>query len=110
MIVILDMGITWNNVLVREIRDLGAYGEIHPHDMTPEEWNALSNVKGIILNGGKNRIVEGVAVEVDPAIYEWGYPVIAVDYPTAKWVQYSELPNTETLKTLLFDTCQAEAN
>lgn len=110
MIVILDMGITWNNVLVREIRDLGAYGEIHPHDMTPEEWNALSNVKGIILNGGKNRIVEGVAVEVDPAIYELGYPVIAVDHPTAKCVQYSELPDTETLKTFLFDTCQAEAN
>ena len=29
--------------------------------MTPEELNALDNVKGIILNGGENRIVDGVA-------------------------------------------------
>lgn len=36
--------------------------------------------------------------------------MIAVDHPTAKCVQYSELPDTETLKAFLFDTCQAEAN
>lgn len=37
MIVILDMGSTQNTIIAREIRDLGVYSEIHPHDMTPEE-------------------------------------------------------------------------
>ena len=34
MIVILDMGSTENTVLERQIRDLGVYSELHPHDIT----------------------------------------------------------------------------
>ena len=37
MIVILDLGSTENTVLAREIRELGVYSEIHPHDITEEE-------------------------------------------------------------------------
>lgn len=111
MIVILDMGSTENTVLARAIRDMGVYSEIHPHDITPEELNALDNVKGIILNGGENRVVDGVPVEVSPAIYEQGYPVMAVDHPTAKCEQnLAELPDEETLKKFVFDTCKAEPN
>ena len=72
-------------MLARNIRDLGVYGEIHPRDITVEELENLDNVKGIILNGGEEpRVVEGAAIDVDPAIYNCGYPVIAVDHPTAK--------------------------
>ena len=110
MIVILDMGSTQNTVLAREIRSLGVYSEIHPHDITPKELKALDNVKGIILNGGENRIVDGKAVEVDPVIYDLGYPVIAVDHPMAKCEQYKELPDVETLQKFVFDICKAEAN
>ncbi len=111
MIVILDMGSTENTVLARQIRDLGVYSEIHPHDITPEGLKALNNVKGVILNGGENRVVDGVAVDVDPAIYDCGYPVISVDHPTAKCAkQYAELPSDDEMKKFLFDVCQAEAN
>ena len=111
MIVILDLGSTENTVIAREIRDLGVYSEIHPHDITVDELKALNNVKGIILNGGENRVVDGVAVDVNPAIYECGYPVIAIDHPTAKCDSNLEkLPDTEFLKNFLFDTCKAEAN
>lgn len=57
MIVILDLGSTQNTVVAREIRDLGVYSEIHPHDITVEELKALENVKGIILNGGKTELL-----------------------------------------------------
>ena len=110
MIVILDLGSTENTVLARNIRDLGVYSEIHPHDITVEELENLDNVKGIILNGGENRVVEGAAIDVDPAIYNCGYPVIAVDHPTAKCAKnYAKLP-TEELKAFLFEECKAEAN
>ena len=110
MIVILDLGSTENTVLARNIRDLGVYSEIHPHDITVEELDNLDNVKGIILNGGENRVVEGAAIDVDPAIYNCGYPVIAVDHPTAKCAKnYAKLP-TEELKAFLFEECKAEAN
>ena len=111
MIVILDLGSTENTVLARQIRDLGVYSEIHPHDITVDELNKLDNVKGIILNGGENRIVDGVAVEVNDEIYTCGYPVISVDYPGSKCeVQYAELPNDEVVKDFLFNVCKAEAN
>ena len=44
----------------REIRALGVYSEIHPHDITLQQLQALPNVKGVILNGGANRVVDGV--------------------------------------------------
>ena len=62
MIVILDLGSTRNTVLARAIRVLGVYSEIYPHDITVEELRALPNVKGIILNGGENRNVDGVDI------------------------------------------------
>lgn len=111
MIVILDMGSTENTVLARQIRNLGVYSEIHPHDITVEELKALNNVKGIILNGGENRIVDGAAVEVREELYGCGYPMISVDYPGSKCeTQYAELPGDEVLKDFLFNVCKAEAN
>lgn len=111
MIVILDLGSTQNTVIARMIRDLGVYSEIHPHDITGQELKALPNVKGIILNGGENRVVDGQAVEVRPEIYQLGLPVISVDYPQSRCaVKYQELPDQEILKTFLFEECKAEAN
>ena len=111
MIVILDLGSTENTTIARQIRDLGVYSEIHPHDITPEELKALDNVKGIIINGGENRIVDGVAIDVNPAIYDCGYPIIAIDHEPAKCEKkYADMPSEADIKSFLFDTCKAEAN
>ena len=111
MIVILDLGSTENTTIARQIRDLGVYSEIHPHDITPEELKALDNVKGIIINGGENRIVDGVAIDVNPAIYDCGYPIIAIDHEPAKCEKkYADMPSEADVKSFLFDTCKAEAN
>jgi len=111
MIVILDLGSTENTVIARQIRDLGVYSEIHPHDITVDELKALPNVKGIILNGGENRVVDGVEIDVNADIYECGIPVISIDHPAAKCaVQYNALPDDATVKAFLFDTCKCEAN
>ncbi len=111
MIVILDLGSTENTVIARQIRDLGVYSEIHPHDITPEELGALDNVKGIILNGGENRVVDGIPVDVMDELYTLGYPMMAIDHPTAKCdKQLSELPDEAALKAFIFDECKAEAN
>ena len=111
MIVILDLGSTENTVLARRIRDLGVYSEIHPHDITAEELQALDNVKGVILNGGENRVVDGKAVEIRPELYDLDIPMISVDYPGSRCgTQLQQLPDEEALKAFVFDTCKAEAN
>lgn len=111
MIVILDLGSTENTVIARQIRDMGVYSEIHPHDITVEELNSLDNVKGIILNGGENRIVDGAQVDIDPSLYQCGLPMMSIDHPTAKCEQQlSALPKEDVLRQFVFDQCKAEPN
>lgn len=116
MIVILDLGSTENTVLARAIRDLGVYSEIYPHDITQAELKEVPNVKGIIINGGPNHIVDGVRIDVLPEIYEAGYPVMAAGHELAKCeVSLNEWPEDEEalkegLKPFVFDTCHAETN
>ncbi len=111
MIVILDLGSTENTVLAREIRSLGVYSEIYPHDITAEELKGLPNVKGVILYGGPNRVVDGVEIDVRPEIYDLDLPFMAIDHAPTKCTSYSTYAEAEKhLKDFVFDTCGAEAN
>ena len=116
MIVILDLGSHENTVVARAIRALGVYSEIYPHDITAEELKALPNVKGIIINGGPNNVIDGVAIDVLPEIYEAGFPVMAAGHDKALCeVKLPEFTNDEeaikaAVKDFVFDTCKAEAN
>ena len=110
MILILDLGSEENAWLARKIRALGVYSEIYPHDITAEELKALPNVKGIILNGGKNRVVDGVEIDASAAVYNSGLPILAVDHKgTAAWSS-DEDQVTAQLKRYIFHVCGAEAN
>ena len=116
MIVILDLGSHENTVVARAIRALGVYSEIYPHDITAQELKALPNVKGIIINGGPNNVIDGVAIDVLPEIYEVGFPIISAGHDKAKCeVKLTQFGNDEevikqALKSFIFDTCGAEAN
>ena len=116
MIVILDLGSHENTVVARAVRALGVYSEIHPHDITAEELKALPNVKGIIINGGPNNVIDGVAIDVLPEIYEAGFPVMAAGHDKALCeVKLAQFGNDEefiknAVKNFVFDTCKAEAN
>ncbi|MDO4276807.1 MAG: glutamine-hydrolyzing GMP synthase [Eubacteriales bacterium] len=116
MIVILDLGNTENTALARAIRSLGVYSEIYPHDITAEELKALPNVKGVIINGGPNRVVDGVSIDVSEEIYEVGCPFMAADHEPARcskkleaWPE-DEAELAEVLKEFVFGECKAEAN
>ena len=106
MIVIIDLGSEENSLLAREIRALGVYSEIYPHDITLKELQANTNIKGIILNGGPNNVVDGVEIDVNKEIYELGVPFIALNFPKAQCEKIEKVD----LKAWLFDVCKAEAN
>ena len=116
MIVILDLGSHENTVLARAIRALGVYSEIHPHDITVEALKALPNVKGIIINGGPNNVIDGVAIDVNHEIYKAGFPIIAAGHDKAlcdvKLPQFTDDEEAikAAVKSFVFDTCKAEAN
>lgn len=108
MILILDLGSEANPRLAREIRAMGVYTEIHPHDISAVELEALPGVKGIILNGGPNRVVDGVEIDAGPAVYGSGIPLLCIDHSGAPAL--SEDTREQTLRSFVFDTCRAEAN
>ena len=102
MILVLDLGSEENPRLAREIRALGVYSEIHPHDITKEELEALPNVKGIILNGGPNRVVDGVEIDVSQDIYNAPVPVLMADHKgDAPWSE-DEQARKEALSNFVF--------
>ena len=112
----MDLGSHENTVVARAIRALGVYSEIYPHDITAAELKALPNVKGIVINGGKNNVIDGVEIDVLPEIYEAGFSVIAAGHDKALCeVKLPEFANDEeaikeALKSFVFDTCKAETN
>ena len=110
MIVVLDLGSEENPRVAREIRALGVYSEIHPHDITLAELKALPNVKGIILNGGPNRVVDGVEIDVAQEIYDCDIPALLVDHRgDAPW-PVDDGKRETALKNFIFTICGAEAN
>lgn len=79
LILIIDLGSEENSQLARMIRDFGVYSEICAHDVTEDELRAKTGLKGIILNGGRNRVVDGEAVAVGDHVARFGVPVISFD-------------------------------
>lgn len=110
MILVLDLGSQENPRLAREIRSLGVYSEIHPHDITLEQVHALPNVKGIIVNGGPNRVVDGVEIDVSTEIYNCELPVLLVDHKGEVGWPEDEADRKEALANFAFGLCQAEPN
>ena len=114
MIVILDLGSTENTKLARDIREMGVYSEIYPHDITASELKELPNVKGIIINGGPNNVVDKIPIDVRPELYEAGYPVMAAGHGAAACERsihsWDEADSAQILRSFVFDTCKAQAN
>ena len=114
MIVILDLGSTENTKLARDIREMGVYSEIYPYDITASELKELPNVKGIIINGGPNNVVDGTPIDVRPELYEAGYPVMAAGHGAAACERsihsWDEADSAQILRSFVFDTCKAQAN
>lgn len=109
MILILDLGSTENQRLADEIRSLGVCAEIRAHSITSEELNAIPNVKGIILNGGPDRMAGDEEKNVAREICNAPIPVLMVDYMgDDPWPEEQAL-RMETLATFVFGLCGAEA-
>lgn len=79
MVVVLDFGGQYNQLIARRVRDLGVYSELLPYN-TPVEKIREMNPKGIIFSGGPASVYEEGAPKVDPAIFELGLPILGICY------------------------------
>ena len=69
MIVILDLGSTENTVLAREIRAMGVYSEIYPHDITKEELEKLSGFPVLPISAKEGRGMEELGQKLEALFY-----------------------------------------
>ncbi|MCU7491894.1 MAG: glutamine-hydrolyzing GMP synthase [Bacteroidota bacterium] len=79
LILILDFGSQYTQLIARRIRESGVYSEIHPYSLSLEKIKEL-NPKGIILSGGPLSVYDNNAPYLDGEIFNWGIPVLGICY------------------------------
>jgi len=79
MIVVLDFGGQYNQLIARRIRDLGVYSELLPFNTSADKLRELAP-KGIVFSGGPASVYAEGAPKVDPAVYELGVPIFGICY------------------------------
>lgn len=76
---VIDFGSQFNQLIARKVRELGVYSELFPYNVSMETLKE-NNVQGLIFTGGPKRVLNDDAFKVDPAIYDLGLPILAIDY------------------------------
>jgi len=79
MIVILDFGSQYSELIARRIRETQVYSEVLTYRTTVEDLRRL-NPQGIILSGGPNSVYTDRAPQCDPEIWNLNIPILGVCY------------------------------
>ena len=79
MIIVLDFGGQYNQLIARRVRECNVYCEVHPYNMSLDQIRQM-NPKGIIFTGGPDVVFEDGAPRRSKEIFELGIPVLGICY------------------------------
>ncbi len=79
LIVVLDFGGQYNQLIARRVRECNVYAEVHPYTIPLEELKAM-NPKGIIFTGGPNSVFLETSPSYSKEIFDLGVPVLGICY------------------------------
>jgi GMP synthase (glutamine-hydrolysing) len=79
MIIVIDFGSQFNQLIARRVRENNVYCQIEPATVTMDKINDLKP-KGIILSGGPSSIYEDNSPTIDPSIFNLGIPILGICY------------------------------
>lgn len=106
MIIVLDFGGQYNQLIARRVRECNVYAEVHPYTMSLEDIKKM-NPKGIIFTGGPNSVYDDASPRYDKSIFEIGVPILGICYGSqlmaytlggeVKTAPVSEYGRTETI-------------
>ena len=97
MIIILDFGGQYNQLIARRVRECGVYCEVLSYQ-TPIEELIAKEPKGIILTGGPNSVYDETSPHYDKALFDTGIPILGICYG-AQLMAYSTGGKVETATT-----------
>lgn len=79
MIIVLDFGGQYNQLIARRVRECNVYAEVHPYTLTLEQIKAM-NPKGIIFTGGPNSVYGEDSPRCSTDIFKLGIPILGICY------------------------------
>lgn len=79
IVLILDFGGQYNQLIARRVRECDVYCEVHSHTLSIDKIKEMSP-KGIIFTGGPNSVYGEDSPKCDPEIFELGIPVLGICY------------------------------
>ena len=79
MVIVLDFGGQYNQLIARRVRECNVYCEVHPYTMSIEKIREM-NPKGIIFTGGPNSVYGEDSPTCSSEIYELGVPILGICY------------------------------
>jgi len=79
LIVVLDFGAQYSQLIARRVREIGVYSQILPFNCSVEEITEL-NPKGIIFSGGPASVSKEGSPRVDNKIFDLGLPILGICY------------------------------
>jgi GMP synthase (glutamine-hydrolysing) len=79
IVLILDFGAQYTQLIARRVRELGVYCEIHPFNIDIERLRKINPI-GIILSGGPSSVYDSDAPKPDPGLYGAGIPILGICY------------------------------
>jgi len=81
LVLILDFGAQYTQLIARRVRECNVYCEIMPFDTSVEKLKAR-NPAGLIFSGGPASVYEEGAPRCDERIYDLGLPILGICYGT----------------------------
>ena len=79
LVLVLDFGGQYNQLIARRVRECGVYCEVKPYTTPLAELKALDPI-GIIFTGGPNSVYLDTSPHVDSDIFTWGIPILGICY------------------------------
>ena len=79
MIIVIDFGSQFNQLIARRVRENGVYCQVEPADIPFKKIKEMNPV-GIILSGGPCSIYESDSPSIDKSIFDLGIPVLGICY------------------------------
>ena len=79
MIIVLDFGGQYNQLIARRVRECNVYAEVHPYTLPIEKIKEM-NPKGIIFTGGPSNVCEDDSPKYQKEIFELGIPILGICY------------------------------
>ena len=79
LVLILDFGSQYTQLIARRIREAGVYCEIHPYNLAPAALRALEP-RALVLSGGPASVYGDAAPRVGAELFDLGIPVLGICY------------------------------